>query len=156
MRINICAIGHIKNSPEEELIKDYINRFDRIGNIIGVGPIKVIEKEDKKNKGVLAEGQLLMDSIPTGSIICTLDENGLELDSYGFAKKISFWRDHGNQAVTLIIGGASGLSKGVKEKADLSISLGKMVWPHRLVRVMLAEQLYRAASIISRSPYHKA
>ena len=155
MRINICAIGHIKNSPEEELIKDYINRFDRIGNIIGVGPIKVIEKEDKKNKGVLAEGQLLMDSIPTGSIICALDENGLELDSYGFAKKISFWRDHGNQAVTLIIGGASGLSKGVKEKADLSISLGKMVWPHRLVRVMLAEQLYRAASIISRSPYHK-
>ena len=97
-----------------------------------------------------------MDSIPTGSIICTLDENGLELDSYGFAKKISFWRDNGNQAVTLIIGGASGLSKGVKEKADLSISLGKMVWPHRLVRVMLAEQLYRAASIISRSPYHKA
>ena len=156
MRINICAIGHIRNSPEEELIKDYINRFDRIGNIIGVGPIKVIEKEDKKNKGILAEGQLLMDSIPTGSIICTLDENGLELDSYGFAKKISFWRDHGNQAVTLIIGGASGLSKGVKEKADLSISLSKMVWPHRLVRVMLAEQLYRAASIISRSPYHKA
>jgi len=156
MRINICAIGHIRNSPEEELIKDYINRFDRIGNIIGVGPIKVIEKEDKKNKGVLAEGQLLMDSIPTGSIICALDENGLELDSYGFAKKISFWRDHGNQAVTLIIGGASGLSKGVKEKADLSISLSKMVWPHRLVRVMLAEQLYRAASIISRSPYHKA
>ena len=127
MRINICAIGHIRNSPEEELIKDYINRFDRIGNIIGVGPIKVIEKEDKKNKGILAEGQLLMDSIPSGSIICTLDENGLELDSYGFAKKISFWRDHGNQAVTLIIGGASGLSKGVKEKADLSISLGKMV-----------------------------
>jgi len=88
--------------------------------------------------------------------MCTLDENGLELDSYGFAKKISFWRDNGNQAVTLIIGGASGLSKGVKEKADLSISLSKMVWPHRLVRVMLAEQLYRAASIISRSPYHKA
>ena len=83
-------------------------------------------------------------------------ENGLELDSYGFAKKISLWRDNGNQAVILIIGGASGLSKGVKEKADLSISLGKIVWPHRLVRVMLAEQLYRAASIISRSPYHKA
>ena len=91
MRINICAIGHIRNSPEEELIKDYINRFDRIGNIIGVGPIKVIEKEDKKNKGILAEGQLLIDSIPSGSIICTLDENGLELDSYGFAKKISFF-----------------------------------------------------------------
>ena len=154
MKINIYVIGRIKACPEAVLINDYIGRFNRIGRNIGLGPIKVIEKEAKKS-GILSEGKVLINSIPDNSIICILDEMGVDLASFAFAKKIEFWRDNQNLDLSLIIGGSGGLSKEIKSKADNSISLGKMVWPHRLVRVMITEQLYRAASIISGSPYHK-
>ena len=155
MKINICAIGRIKSSPEVDMVNDYVDRFERIGKNIGLGPIKIIEKESKKS-GVLSEGKVLLASIPNNSIICILDEKGADLDSLAFAKKIEHWRDNLNLELSLVIGGAGGLSKEIKNKAHHSISFGKMVWPHRLVRVMITEQLYRAASIISGTPYHKA
>ena len=155
MKINICAIGRIKSSPEVDMVNDYVDRFERIGKNIGLGPIKIIEKESKKS-GVLSEGKVLLASIPNNSIICILDEKGADLDSLAFAKKIEYWRDNLNLELSLVIGGAGGLSKEIKNKAHHSISFGKMVWPHRLIRVMITEQLYRAASIISGTPYHKA
>ena len=155
MKINICAIGRIKSSPEADIVNDYVDRFERIGKHIGLGPVKVIEKETKKS-GILSEGKVLLDSIPNNSIICILDEKGADLDSVAFARKLEYWRDNLNLDLSLVIGGAGGLSEEIKNKADHSISFGKMVWPHRLIRVMIAEQLYRAASIISGSPYHKA
>ena len=155
MKINICAIGRIKSSPEADMVNDYVDRFERIGKNIGLGPIKIIEKESKKS-GVLSEGKVLLASIPNNSIICILDEKGADLSSLAFAKKIEHWRDNLNLELSLVIGGAGGLSKEIKNKAHHSISFGKMVWPHRLIRVMITEQLYRAASIISGTPYHKA
>ena len=155
MKINICAIGRIKSSPEVDMVNDYVDRFERIGKNIGLGPIKIIEKESKKS-GVLSEGKVLLASIPNNSIICILDEKGADLNSLAFAKTIEHWRDNLNLELSLVIGGAGGLSKEIKNKAHHSISFGKMVWPHRLIRVMITEQLYRAASIISGSPYHKA
>ena len=155
MKINICAIGQIKSSPEVAMVNDYVDRFERIGKNIGLGPIKIIEKESKKS-GILSEGKVLLASIPNNSIICILDEKGTDLDSLAFAKKIEHWRDSLNLDLSLVIGGAGGLSNEIKNKAHHSISFGKMVWPHRLIRVMITEQLYRAASIISGSPYHKA
>ena len=155
MKINICAIGRIKSSPEVDMVNDYVDRFERIGKNIGLGPIKIIEKESKKS-GILSEGKVLLASIPNNSIICILDEKGADLDSLAFAKKIEHWRDSLNLELSLVIGGSGGLSKKIKNKAHHSISFGKMVWPHRLIRVMITEQLYRAASIISGSPYHKA
>ena len=90
------------------------------------------------------------------AMVKLLIEKGADLNSLAFAKKIEHWRDNLNLELSLVIGGAGGLSKEIKNKAHHSISFGKMVWPHRLIRVMIAEQLYRAASIISGSPYHKA
>jgi 23S rRNA (pseudouridine1915-N3)-methyltransferase len=155
MKITIYAIGHIKSGPEAILINDYVDRFDRIGRNIGLGPIKIIERETKKS-GIESEGKILINSIPSNSIMCILDEKGLDLDSFAFANKIEHWRDNLNLDLSLIIGGSGGLSREIKKRAHHSISLGKLVWPHRLVRVMITEQLYRAASIISGSPYHKA
>ena len=154
MKINIYAIGRIKSCPEAILINDYVSRFDRIGKNIGLGPIKIIEKETKTS-GILSEGKILINSIPDDSIICLLDEKGTDLNSVAFANKIEHWKDNLNLDLSLIIGGSEGLSKELKQRAHHSISLGKMVWPHRLVRVMITEQLYRAASIISGLPYHK-
>ena len=89
-------------------------------------------------------------------MICTLDERGKLMSSPDFAKRLGDWRDTGRQDLALIIGGADGIDPTLRAEADFSISFGKMVWPHMLVRVMLAEQIYRAATILSGSPYHRS
>ncbi len=135
---------------------DYLTRFDRTGRALGLGPARVIEVEDKKNLGMGAEVELLRKALPKGAVICTLDERGKVLSSPDFAGKIADWRDSGRQDLALIIGGADGIDPSLRAEADFSISFGKMVWPHMLVRVMLAEQVYRAATILSGSPYHRS
>lgn len=94
-------------------------------------------------------------AIPSGALICTLDERGKLLSSPEFADLLAKWRDGGRQDLAFVIGGADGIDQGLRARADFSISFGRMVWPHMLVRVMLAEQLYRAASILSGAPYHR-
>ena len=102
-----------------------------------------------------AEAMLLQRAIPDGALICTLDERGKVMSSPDFAELIGNWRDQGRQDVAFVIGGADGIDPSLRAQADASLSFGKMVWPHMLVRVMLAEQLYRAASILSGGPYHR-
>ena len=102
-----------------------------------------------------AEAALLEKAIPSGSLACILDERGRVMSSPDFADQIAQWRDTGRQDVAFVIGGADGLDPGLRDKADFALSFGPMVWPHMLVRVMLAEQLYRAASILAGSPYHR-
>lgn len=155
MRISICAVGRLRAGPEKTLLDDYLTRFDRTGRALGLGPARVIEVEDKKNAGMGAEGSLLRKALPKGAVICTLDERGRVMSSPDFAKKLGGWRDAGRQDLALIIGGADGIDPNLRAEADFSISFGSMVWPHMLVRVMLAEQLYRAATILSGGPYHR-
>ncbi|WP_372575058.1 23S rRNA (pseudouridine(1915)-N(3))-methyltransferase RlmH [Ruegeria jejuensis] len=155
MRISICAVGRLRAGPEKDLIDDYLTRFDRTGRALGLGPAKIIEVEDKKNAGMGAEATLLRKAIPKGGLICTLDERGRTLTSPEFARRLGNWRDAGRQDIALVIGGADGIDPGLRAEADFSLSFGKMVWPHMLVRVMLAEQLYRAATILSGGPYHR-
>nr|WP_170805803.1 23S rRNA (pseudouridine(1915)-N(3))-methyltransferase RlmH [uncultured Ruegeria sp.] len=155
MRISIVAVGRLRAGPEKTLLDDYLTRFDRTGRALGLGPARVIEVEDKKNAGMGAEGALLRKALPKGAVICTLDERGQVLSSPDFARKLGNWRDAGRQDLALIIGGADGIDPGLRAEADFSISFGSMVWPHMLVRVMLAEQLYRAATILSGGPYHR-
>ncbi|WP_170345725.1 23S rRNA (pseudouridine(1915)-N(3))-methyltransferase RlmH [Ruegeria atlantica] len=155
MRISIVAVGRLRAGPEKSLLDDYLTRFDRTGRGLGLGPAKVIEVEDKKNAGMGAEAALLRKALPKGAVICTLDERGRVMSSPDFAKKLGGWRDAGRQDLALIIGGADGIDPGLRSEADFSISFGSMVWPHMLVRVMLAEQLYRAATILSGGPYHR-
>ena len=155
MRVSICAVGRLRAGPEKSLIDDYLTRFDRTGRALGLGPACVIEVEDKKNAGMGAEAVLLRKALPKGAVICTLDERGRTLSSPDFADKLAGWRDAGRQDLALIIGGADGIDADLRAEADFSISFGAMVWPHMLVRVMLAEQLYRAATILAGSPYHR-
>ena len=155
MRVHICAVGRLRAGPEKDLIDDYLTRFDRTGRSMALGPAQVIEVEDKKGGGMAAEAALLDKSIPAGALICALDERGKVETSPAFAKRLGDWRDGGRSDVAFVIGGADGIDAGLRNRADHALSFGKMVWPHMLVRVMLAEQLYRASSILSGGPYHR-
>ncbi|MCE8527322.1 23S rRNA (pseudouridine(1915)-N(3))-methyltransferase RlmH [Ruegeria pomeroyi] len=155
MRVSILAVGRLRAGPEKSLIDDYLTRFDRTGRALGLGPARVIEVEDKKNAGMGAEAALLRKALPSGAVLCTLDERGKQLSSPDFADRLASWRDTGRQDLALVIGGADGIDPNLLAEADFSISFGAMVWPHMLVRVMLAEQLYRAATILAGSPYHR-
>jgi 23S rRNA (pseudouridine1915-N3)-methyltransferase len=156
MRVHICAVGRLRAGPEKDLIDDYLTRFDRTGRALGLGPAQVLELEDKKNGGMSVEAALLRRAIPDGAVICVLDERGRVEPSTDFANRLGGWRDQGRGDVAFVIGGADGIDKALRKDADHALSFGKMVWPHMLVRVMLAEQLYRAASILSGGPYHRA
>lgn len=156
MRISLCVVGRLRSGPERDLLDDYLTRFDRTGRALGLGPAQVLEVEDKKGGGMDAEAELLRRAIPDGAVVVVLDERGQQLTSPKFAEQIAEWRDAGRRDLALLIGGADGIAPSLRAEADLSISFGKMVWPHMLVRVMLAEQLYRSASILAGSPYHRA
>lgn len=156
MRVHICAVGRLRHGPERDLYDDYLTRFDRTGRALALGPAQLIEVEDKKGGGMVAEAALLKRAIPDGSLICTMDERGKVMTSPDFAQMLGGWRDQGRQDVAFVIGGADGIDLDLRTQADASLSFGAMVWPHMLVRVMLAEQLYRAASILAGGPYHRA
>ena len=155
MRLHLCAVGRLRAGPERDLVDDYLGRLDRTGRPLGLGPATEHEVEDKKNLGMSAEGVLLARVIPEGAALCILDERGKTLSSPEFAASLAAWRDAGWQDAAFVIGGADGIDPGLRARADLAISFGRMVWPHMLVRVMLAEQLYRAATILAGSPYHR-
>ncbi|MHA6265778.1 23S rRNA (pseudouridine(1915)-N(3))-methyltransferase RlmH [uncultured Aliiroseovarius sp.] len=155
MKVHICAVGRLRAGPERALFDDYVTRFDRSGRALGLGPIHLHEVEDKKGGGMPAEAALLGRVIPDGALLCILDERGKLMSSPNFARQLSGWRDDGRGDVAFVIGGADGIDPSLRAKADASLSFGKMVWPHMLVRVMLSEQLYRAASILAGSPYHR-
>lgn len=155
MRIRICAVGRLSAGPEHALIDDYLTRFERIGRPHGLGPVEVVEVEDKKGGGMAAEAALLARAVPEGAVLVCLDERGKLLTSPEFSNRLGDWRDDGRGEVAIVIGGADGIDPTLRARADFSLSFGKMVWPHMLVRVMLSEQLYRAASILAGSPYHR-
>lgn len=155
MRVQICAVGRMRSGPERVLTDDYLDRFGKAGRSLGLGPATVHEVEDRKGGGMEAEGSLLARAIPPGALTCVLDERGALLSSPEFAAQLAGWRDGGRQDVAFVIGGADGIAPELRAQAGFSLSFGKMVWPHMLVRVMLAEQLYRAATILSGGPYHR-
>ncbi len=156
MRLHLCVVGRLRAGPERELIDDYLTRFDRTGRALGLGPATITEVEDKKGGGMTAEAALLSRAIPDGAVICALDERGKQMSSPDFAHQLGRWRDDGRGELACLIGGADGLDASLVARADLTLSLGRMVWPHMLARVMLTEQLYRAASILAGAPYHRA
>ncbi|MBY6202866.1 23S rRNA (pseudouridine(1915)-N(3))-methyltransferase RlmH [Maritalea mobilis] len=155
MRVHICAVGRLRKGPERDLIDDYLSRFEKTGRGLGLTLGGVIEVEDRKGGGMGAEADLLRRAIPQGAATWVLDERGETPTSPDFADAIARLRDQGRGDLALVIGGADGLDPALRSEADKAISLGRMVWPHMLARVMLSEQLYRAASILAGSPYHR-
>ncbi len=156
MRIRIAAVGRMAaRSPEALLVEDYLTRFAQTGRALGLGPATVAEVEDRRGGGKPAEAALLSRQVPDGAAIIALDERGRTLSSPDFAVALARFRDQGRPEAVCLIGGADGLDPALRDRANLVMSFGAMVWPHMLVRVMLAEQLYRAATILAGGPYHR-
>jgi 23S rRNA (pseudouridine1915-N3)-methyltransferase len=156
MKVHVCAVGRLRAGPERVLTDDYYDRFQRTGRPLGLGPIMEHEVEDKRGLGMSAEAELLARAIPSGALVVAMDERGRLMSSPDFAAMLAKWRDEGRQEVAFVIGGADGIEPALRDRAEAAVSLGAMVWPHMLVRVMLAEQLYRAATILAGGPYHRA
>lgn len=156
MKITIAAVGRMKPGPEQMMLNDYLNRAVLAGRGLALGPFSVIEIDERKARDRAAQSARLIEAIPAGAAAIALDERGQALSSQDFAAMLAALRDQGTGAAVFLIGGADGHAKAVRDRADRLLSFGPMVWPHMLVRAMLAEQLYRAMSILSGGPYHRA
>ncbi|MEZ5713800.1 MAG: 23S rRNA (pseudouridine(1915)-N(3))-methyltransferase RlmH [Paracoccaceae bacterium] len=137
------------------LVDDYAKRFDRT---VGAGPRPPDDQRNRRPQGRRHGGRaaLLDRALPGRARIVALDERGRLMTSPEFADTLARLRDDGTQDLAFVIGGADGIDPGLRARADLSLSFGQMVWPHMLARVMLTEQLYRAATILAGAPYHRA
>src|SRR5688572_17263564 len=138
MLLHIIARGKIGRSPEADLTNRYLKRI--------AWPTKVTQLPDR--------GGQIPDAA-ANAITVLLDERGKSLSSMDFAKKLEGWRNTGRREVRFLIGAADGHDKGLRDRADLILSFGPATWPHMLARAMLAEQLFRATSILANHPYHR-
>ena len=136
------------------MVADYAARAVRTGRPVGISALDLHEVEARKG-GMAEEARLLSAAVPSGAVRIALDERGSLMSSPDLARRIAGWRD-GARDAAFLIGGADGLDPALRAECDAALSFGPMVWPHALVRVMLAEQLYRAASILAGTPYHRA
>jgi len=151
MRTHIIAVGRMKAGPERTLFDHYAARLSPAPQMKEVEEKRSMPSDKRKAR----EADLLLGAVPDGAVIVAMDERGKTLSSVTFAKKLGTWRDDGRRDVAFLIGGADGLDKTVRQKADLTLCLGEMTWPHMLVRGLLAEQIYRAHAILSGHPYHR-
>lgn len=160
MRLIIAAIGRHRNFPEAALIDDYAARLRLGGRVVGFLGFDIVEIEAPKiadpGRRAARESELLSAAVPQGAKRIILDERGKALQSEAFARQIESWRDEGAPAAAFLIGGAGGHSDAARKGADLLLAFGPQTWPHMLARAMLCEQLYRAMTILSGHPYHRA
>ncbi|WP_337185536.1 23S rRNA (pseudouridine(1915)-N(3))-methyltransferase RlmH [Phenylobacterium sp.] len=153
MKIAIVAIGRLARSPETELVKLYAERATVAGRALALGPVEVVEVEAKK-PGKAAEAEALSAHLVDSHVIAC-DERGKPRASRAFAAEIEGLRDRGVRRLVFLIGGADGLDPGLVARAGGVMAFGPQTWPHALARAMLAEQIYRAVSILGGSPYHR-
>ena len=160
MRLIIAAVGRLKDGPERALLERYRDRFADLGKRLGLAPVAWHELAESRaataTKRCTEEGAALLKLARDAEFIIALDERGKHLTSETFAKTLAKTRDGGAKAAGIIIGGPDGLSQAVRDAARLQVAVGAMTLPHQLVRVLLAEQLYRAGTILSGHPYHRA
>ncbi len=155
MRMTLIAVGRSKPGPLREIYDHYADR-------LGHGPSGALALKEVEERRPLSpeelkrrEAELLLGAAPKGAHIIALDEAGKALTSAAFAGLLGRWRDEGVRDIAFLVGGAEGLDRSVREAAALTLSLGPMTWPHLLTRALLAEQLYRAQSILAGHPYHR-
>jgi len=160
MRIIVAAVGRLKKGSETELSERYRKRAVQTGRQLGLRDVEIIEIRESRaadpGKRMLEESIALANVIPQDAVVVLLDLHGENLDSAGFATQLVRWRANGRPAVVFLIGGADGLAASLREKAELRLSFGTATWPHQLGRVMLLEQIYRATTILTGHPYHRA
>ncbi|MCY1742707.1 23S rRNA (pseudouridine(1915)-N(3))-methyltransferase RlmH [Ensifer sp. SL37] len=159
MRIGLFAVGRLKAGPEKDLAARYLDRFSKAGPAIGLELSRVVEVNESRASNAETrkreEAAQLEKALAEGSLLVLLDERGKALDSEGFSSLLGTFRDSGKRDLMIAIGGADGLDPNLHARADAVLNLGKMTWPHQLVRILIAEQLYRAVTILSGHPYHR-
>jgi 23S rRNA (pseudouridine1915-N3)-methyltransferase len=160
MRIIVAAVGRLKAGSETELAERYRKRAEQTGRNLGWKSVEIVEIRESKaadaGKRMIEESIALANIIPDGAVTVLLDERGEAADSNTFAARVGQWRANNAAAVVFVIGGADGLAPSLRDKAKLRLSFGAATWPHQLVRVMLLEQIYRAATILTGHPYHRS
>ncbi|MBI4923060.1 MAG: 23S rRNA (pseudouridine(1915)-N(3))-methyltransferase RlmH [Devosia nanyangense] len=159
MRVGIVALGRMKQGPERELVARYLERAVNGGRTLGLTGFAITELSESRAGSAASrkseEAKAIAAHLPEGGLVIALDERGKTLGSDDLARRIGRWRDDGKAALSFVIGGADGLDPVFVHKADLALSFSPLTWPHQLVRIMLAEQLYRATTILSGHPYHR-
>jgi 23S rRNA (pseudouridine1915-N3)-methyltransferase len=160
MRIIVAAIGRLKQGPETELAERYRKRAAQTGRNLGLRDIEIVEiresRADAAGKRMIEESIALANVIPQGAAVVLLDAHGENLDSASLAAQLAKWRSNDRPAVVFMIGGADGLATSLRAKAELRLAFGAATWPHQLARIMLLEQIYRAVTILTGHPYHRA
>ncbi len=157
MKIVLGAIGKPRRSPEATLCADYEARFAALCRPLGLKPLAIMTWDEPAGPDLMdREARKLRKALVPGGRLVVLDERGETLSSSTLSTKLARWRDSGTPGVTFLIGGADGLDPALRAQADLVLGFGAATWPHMLVRVMLLEQLYRAATILAGHPYHRA
>lgn len=160
MLIAVHAVGRMKAGPEQELAARFFDRLEKSGPAIGLefaGVTEIAEgRAQSTDERRRDEAARLRAQLAKGAALILLDERGKNLASPDFARRIADLRDGGRRAAAFVIGGPDGFDAALRGEAELLLSFGQLTWPHQLVRVMLAEQLYRATTILSGHPYHRA
>lgn len=159
MRLVIAAVGRLKAGPERELLARYLERANASGKTLALAPVDVIEVPESAAqtaaKRKADEAKALLAALPEKMKLIVLDERGKSIASDDFASRLARFRDDGAACTALLIGGADGLDESLRKKADLAVAYGAATFPHQVVRILLAEQIYRATTILSGHPYHR-
>jgi 23S rRNA (pseudouridine1915-N3)-methyltransferase len=160
VKLILGAVGRLKAGPERELATRYVDRAKASCRAIGLAGLDVREFDESRarrpEERKAEEGRGLLTLAPAGARIICLDERGAHTTSGAFASDMARTRDAGAPAYVMLIGGPDGLDPELRARAGLVLAFGAMTWPHQLVRVMAAEQIYRAITILSGHPYHRA
>ena len=153
MKIDLIAVNRLGRTSENAMTRDFCERASVQGRSLALGPVDLTEVEPRKS-GKDAEGEVIL-AAAEGAYLIVCDERGKQYASRAFAERLGKLRDQGERRIAFVIGGADGTSDAVKAAARESVAFGPQTWPHALARVMLAEQVYRAVSILAGSPYHR-
>ena len=159
MRLSLLAVGRLKSGPERELVERYRQRVEGMGRALGLAGFDIVElpesrtrrEDDRRSE----EATALLERAGS-SVLIVFDERGKTPSSEAFAEKIRQWRDGGRTGLACVIGGPDGLDPKLRQRADLVVSFGALTMPHQIVRALVAEQVYRALTIIAGHPYHRA
>lgn len=160
MRLVVVAVGKASAGPERELVRHYLDRAGRAGRALGFTSIDHVELGESRlgtaSERRAAEAADILRIVPPGAALIALDERGENLTSAAFAERLARLRDDGHAAIACAIGGPDGHGPALLAAARLKLAFGAATWPHLLARVLLAEQIYRAMTILAGHPYHRA
>jgi 23S rRNA (pseudouridine1915-N3)-methyltransferase len=159
MKIGLVVVGRLKSGPERDLASRYSERFEALARGLGLSGPVITELSESQGRSVgerkTQEAQAILAALPADATVIRLDERGKTFTSDAFAQRIAALRDEGRKSLVFLIGGADGFGDAVAVRAPDVLSFGQMTMPHQLVRVLLLEQIYRVATIMSGHPYHR-